>query len=367
MGFMGYRIGVFAAAMVLGAVLIGPGLLRAADGGSQMVMRELRGESLAHSLVDTNPVRRLAVYLPAGYEGSAKRYPVVYYLQNPLSEFSSSFYEHDVRTVLDRAMELGAIGPVILVAVDMATPFGCSWYVNSPVTGNWEDFMIREVVPYMDANFRTLPSRDSRGIAGDFMGGYGAIRFGMTHPEVFGSVYALHPVGTGSGIYTMYSRPDWEKLAKIKSRDELPKEVWQNIFLSIFQASVPNVNKAPLYIDMQAHKAGDALEIDSAVTERLRDNFLLETMIGKYADNLKSLRGFRFDWARNDGNQDHVYANQAFTHKLNEFGIVHEAEEYNGVWGSGNWGADGRVATEVLPFFQRTLVFENNSKAALGN
>ncbi len=219
--------------------------------------------------------------------------------------------------------------------------------------------MIRELVPYVDANFRTLARGDSRGIAGDFMGGYGAIRFGMTHPEVFGSVYALHPVGTGSGIYTMYSRPDWEKLAKIKSVDELPKELWANIFLTIFQANVPNVDKRPLYIDMQAHKDGDKLTIDSAITEKLRDSFLLETMVGKYADNLKSLRGLRFDWARNDPNQDHVYANQALTHKLNEFGIAHEAEEYNGNWGGGNWGADGRVATEVLPFFARTLVFES--------
>ena len=363
MGFMGYRIRVFAAAMVLGAVLGGPGLLRAAEGGSQLVMRELRGESLTHSLIGTNPVRQLAVYLPAGYEGSAKRYPVVYYLPSPF-EFKAEYYEHDVRAALDRATESGSIRPFVLVAVDMATPFGCSWYVNSPVTGNWEDFMIREVVPYVDSNFRTLPSRDSRGIAGDFMGGYGAIRFGMTHPEVFGSVYALHPVGTGSGIYTLYSRPDWEKFASVKSGEELRDVPYGSIFLSIFQASVPNVNKAPLYIDLQAHKTGDALEIDSAVTERLRDNFLLETMVGKYADNLKSLRGFRFDWARNDGNHDHVYSNQAFTHKLNEFGIVHEAEEYNGVWDHGSWSVDGRVATEVLPFFQRYLVFQANTKTS---
>ena len=194
------------------------------------------------------------------------------------------------------------------------------------------------------------------------MGGYGAIRFGMTHPEVFAAVYALHPVGTGSGLYTMYSRPDWKKMAAIKSTDELPKEIWANIFLSIFQASVPDVNKPPLYVDLQAHAVGDALDIDSAVTERLRDNFLLETMIGKYADNLKSLRGLRFDWARNDGNQDHVYSNQAFTHKLNEFGIPHEAEEYNGVWGPGNWGGEGRIYTEALPFFAHHLVFASGFK-----
>src|SRR5580658_7523468 len=136
MGFMGYRIRVFAAAMVLEAALMGPGLLQAADGGSQMVMRELRGESLAHSLIGTNPVRHMAVYLPAGYEGSAKRYPVVYYLPSPLAEFKDEFYEHDVRAVLDTAIKSGTIRPVVLGAVDMATPFGSSWYVNPPVTGN---------------------------------------------------------------------------------------------------------------------------------------------------------------------------------------------------------------------------------------
>ena len=346
------------------AVFTSAGISRAsaAPPESQVVSREIHSGKFAQNKIGTNPVRSILVYLPAGYGGGSKRYPVIYYLPTPFESYRAFFDQNHAQALFDRAIASGEIGNFIFVAVDMTTPFGCSWYVNSPVTGNWEDFMVQDLVPYVDANFRTLPSRDSRGIAGDFMGGYGAIRFGMTHPEVFGSVYALHPVGTGSGIYTMYSRPDWDQMAKIKSTDELKKEPWANIFLSIFQASIPNVNKAPLYVDLQAHKDGDKLVIDSEVTERLRDNFLLETMIGKYADNLKSLRGFKFDWARNDGNQDHVYSNQAFTHKLNEFGIPHESEEYNGNWGSGNWGADGRVYTEVLPFFQRNLVFEGASK-----
>jgi pimeloyl-ACP methyl ester carboxylesterase len=341
-----------------------PAMLHAVDSGSQVVVRQLRGESLSHSLIGTDPVRKLAVYLPAGYENAAQRYPVIYYLPNPLTKFEEDFYREPVHAVLDRAITAGEIGKVIFVAVDLRTPLGCSWYVNSPVTGNWEDFMVRELVPYVDANFRTLATRDSRGVVGDFMGGYGAIRFGMTHPEVFGTVYALHPVGTGSGIYTMYSRPDWKLLANIRSMDQVKDSPFAPIFTTIFQASVPDVNRPPLYIDLQARSVGDTVEIDSAVTERLRDNFLLETMIGKFADNLKSLRGLRFDWARNDGNQDHVYANQAFTHKLNEFGIPHEAEEYNGVWGTGNWGVDGRVYTEVLPFFAIRLVFDANSISA---
>jgi len=360
MSFKVRGIHVFTATL---ALTLGPANLHSAAGG-RVVTREMRAESLAHSLIGTNPARKLAVYLPAGYESSNQRYPVIYYLPNPLAKFDVEFYQGPVRELLDRAVAAGEIGKTIFVAVDMATPLGCSWYVNSPVTGNWEDFMVHELTPYVDANFRTLPSRDSRGILGDFMGGYGAIRFGMTHPEIFGTVYALHPVGTGSGIFTMYSRPDWKLLEHVQSLDEVKNSPFGTIFLSIFQASVPNVKKPPLYVDLQGHPAGDSLEIDSAVTERLRDNFLLETMIGKYADNLKSLRGLRFDWARNDGNQDHVYANQAFTHKLNEYGIPHEAEEYNGVWGTGNWGLDGRVYAEALPFFANHLVFSSSSVSA---
>lgn len=323
---------------------------------SQVVSRELRSEKFAGNKIGTSPVRRMVVYLPASYDSTTTRYPVIYFLANPFREYRADFDTNDAQGLFDRAISGGVISRFILVSVDMTTPLGSSWYVNSPVTGNWEDFMVQDLVPYIDANFRTLPSRDSRGILGDFMGGYGAIRFGMKHPDVFGTVYAMHPVGTGSGVQVMYSRPNWEVLANAKSLDDIKKDGFSQLFTAIFQAHVPDPERPPLFIDLQAHKVEDQLVIDTAVTERLRNNFLLESMVPQYADNLKSLRGFKFDWARNDTNFDHVYSNQAFTHKLNEFGIPHEAEEYNGAWG-GNWGADGRIYTEVLPFFGRHLVF----------
>ncbi|MGD0302493.1 MAG: alpha/beta hydrolase-fold protein [Bryobacteraceae bacterium] len=327
---------------------------------SQLVDRELQSQNFAGNKVGSSAVRKMVVYLPAGYKESSKRYPVIYFLPSPFENYRVLFDQRGAQASFDRAIAARVIDKFILVSVDMNTPLGSSWYVNSPATGNWEDFMIQELVPYIDANFRTLPNRDSRGIAGDFMGGYGAIRFGMRHPDIFGSVYALHPVGTGSGLLTMYSRPNWDLLANAKSLDDVRKDGLSTIFTSIFQAHLPNPEKPPLFIDLQAHKSGDQLVIDSKVTERLRNNFFIESMIPQYADNLKSLRGFKFDWARNDGNQDHVYANQALTHKLDEFGIPHEAEEYNGLWGHGVWGDDGRMCTEVLPFFRRHLVFDGN-------
>ncbi len=325
---------------------------------SQLIEREIQSENFAGNKIGVSAVRKMIVYLPPGYKGSAQRYPVIYFLPTPFESYRAPFDQRNAQSLFDRAIAAGVIEKFILVCVDMTTPLGSSWYVNSPVTGNWEDFMIQELVPYLDANFRTLPNRDSRGIAGDFMGGYGAIRFGMKHPDVFGSVYALHPVGTGSGVKIMDSLPNWDLLANAKSLDDVKKDGFSQIFTTIFQAHLPNVDKPPLFIDLSAHRAGGQLVIDSKLMERLRNNFFLESMIPQYADNLKSLRGLKFDWARSDLNQDHVYSNQALTHKLNEFGIVHEAEEYNGAWGEPNWSEDGRICADVLPFFQRHLVFD---------
>jgi hypothetical protein len=333
----------------------------AAGPKSQLVVRELRSEAIAHNKVGVDPQRHFLVYLPAGYdESSAQRYPVIYFLPNPFEDsYRFDFDHHDAQSLFDRAIATGVIAKFILVTVDMKTPLGTSWNANSSVTGNWEDFMIQELVPYIDANFKTLGSRESRGIAGIFIGGYGAIRFGMRHPDVFGSVYAMHPVGTGTGVSVSMTIPKWDILTDAKSMDDVKKDGRTQIFTTMFQAFLPNPDKSPLYIDLLARQQGDQLLIDAKLMDRFRNNFYLETMIPQYADNLKSLRGFKFDWTRLDGNYDHVWANQNFTRKLNEFGIPHEAEEYNGPFGDANWGVDGRVYNEVLPFFRKHLVFSD--------
>ncbi|WP_148595191.1 alpha/beta hydrolase [Aquisphaera giovannonii] len=324
---------------------------------SQVVARELRSASFTGSAIGTDPVRRFAVYLPAGYEASNERYPVVYYLPTSFDDYWASFDRRGARGLLDRAIDAGVIGKFILVGVDMNTRIGASWCVNSPVTGNWEDFAVRELVPHVDASFRTLATRDSRGIVGDFMGAYGAIRLGMAHPDVFGSVYAMHPVGTGSGVQIMHARPDWDLLASARSLDDLKGNGFALIFTTIFQAHLPNTSRPPLFVDLPARKVDGKLVIDVELTDRLRNSFFIEALVPRYAANLKSLRGFKFDWARSDTNMDHIYSNHALTHKLNEFGIVHEAEEYNGTWAGRNWDEDSRIYTDVLPFFRRHLDF----------
>jgi hypothetical protein len=339
---------VLGIACVLGMPALAEGRLEAG---------RISSASFKTNKVGVSPERRITVYLPPNYDTN-RRFPVIYFLNSFDEDETAPFANHDAKALLDQAISSRVIDDVIVVTADFTTPMGTSWYVNSPVTGNWQDFMVKELVPWVDAHYRTLARPESRGIAGDRMGGYGAIRFGMACPDVFGSVYALHPVGTGTGVQTMHSRPDWDRLYAAKSLADFKDDLFGRIFLSIYQGALPNPQKPPLYVDLPARRENGQLIVDSALTARLIDNFALERQLPRYADNLKRLRAFKFDWGRNDTNYDHVYANQAFAHKLDEFGVPYEAEEFHGWWGERHWGPDGRVMTDVLPFFARHLVFE---------
>jgi len=326
---------------------------------------QINSKNFSDNKIGISSKRNVTVYLPANYNRTAdttKRYPVIYYLHTLFEDHKTLYANYKAQELFDQAIKENVIPEVIVVSADFSTPLGGSFYTNSTVTGNWEDFTVKELVAYVDANFRTLAQAESRGLAGDRMGGYGAIRIGMRRPDVFGAVYALHPIGTGNGLQTMYSRPNWDLLVAAKSLDDLKVDGFSMVFTAIFQAHLPNPQKPPLFVDLPAQKIGARLVIDSKLTERLQNSFLLEKQIAQYADNLKRLRAFKMDWGRNDLNPDHVYSNEAFSRKLNEFGVPHEAEEYNGGWGDQHWGAQGRVYTDLLPFFNKNLVFEAKSR-----
>jgi len=302
--------------------------------------------------------RRVRVYLPDGYEGGSRRYPVVYWLHNLFEDERAAFDRDGFQALLDKAIAAGAIRPVIVVAGDFSTPLGSSIYTASPVTGDWDGFMVGDLVPWADKQFRTLARRESRGVAGDRMGGYGALAFGMRHADVFGSVYALHPVGAGLGLQTMSSRPNWDLIQNARSLDDLKSDGFSQLFVAIYQAHLPNPGKPPLYADLPARKVDGRLIIDTTLTRKLVDSFALDHQVPRYADNLRTLRGLKFDWGRNDPNPDHVISAQALSRLLTEYGVPHEAEEYVGGWGDRTWGETGRVRTDLLPFFADKLAFD---------
>ena len=126
------------------------------------------------------------VALPPGYESGSQRYPLLYYLHG-LFEDAQSWSEHSGQQTWESLMRDSKIGKFIVVMPDGEKTF----YVNSfDGRERYEDFFIRELVPAIDHKYRTLSTRQARGISGVSMGGYGALHLGMRHPDAFGSASA---------------------------------------------------------------------------------------------------------------------------------------------------------------------------------
>lgn len=134
--------------------------------------------------------REVIVYLPPSYRRSNKKYPVVYLIAGFTGfgrmNLNVSAYSENIQQRLDRLIKNGIIKEMIVVMPDCLTKYGGSQYVNSTATGNYEDYLIKEIVPYVDQNFRTIQRATSRCIIGKSSGGYGAMWLAMRNPDVFG-------------------------------------------------------------------------------------------------------------------------------------------------------------------------------------
>jgi S-formylglutathione hydrolase FrmB len=325
----------------------------------KVVTEHLTSEVLRENRIGLNLNRSLSVYLPPDYEEGTKSYPVIYYLHSINWSNERMFAEANTpQPVLDRAIAEGVIREFILVAADYSGPTMGSWYENSPTSGRWLDYTTQEVIPYVDQHFRTLRNRDSRAVAGEFLGGYGALKLAMLHPDLFGSVYALHPVGTGSGLMPGQSVVDWPRFHRAKAFADLWGDHYAPGFMAMSQAYLPNADRPPFYCDFIVEMVNGEPKLNVENVKKLQSRFHLDQLLREHGDNLRKLRGIAFDWGRYDSTQSHVYSNQAFTRLLDQIGIEHTAEEYNGGAWDKNWIPHGRVENDLLPFLNRHLVFE---------
>lgn len=322
-----------------------------------VVTTDLSSTILRDNLIGIDVNRRIKIYLPPTYAASDRSYPVVYYCHNIFYDPEKLFKENKLVELLERGFDNNIVNEFILVAADYSSPTTGSLYENSPVSGRWIDFTINELVPFIDKTFRTIRHRDSRALSGDFMGGRGALKLAMTHAGIFGVVYALHPVATGAG-YLPWAANDvnWKKIHAAKTFTEL--EGREKMFVAIAQAFLPNPDRPPFYCDfwVELENGEPKLHVENVV--KAQTGFLLDNSLLESAGNLKSMKGMAFDWARYDPTPTHVYTNQAFTRKLEDLGINHEAEEYRGTPWNKNWTEDGRVYTRMLPFLARYLAFQ---------
>lgn len=300
-----------------------------------------------------SPTRALSVYLPPGYEQGGQRYPVIYYLHGFLN--NHTLWPQMVE-VLDYAIASRRIRPFILVVSDQRTTYDGSFYSNSGLYGNWEDFTAFDLVSYMDSHYRTLPDPGSRGITGHSMGGYGALKLAMRHPDIFGSVYALSP-GALTIVREYGPNSDtYSDLAKIQTVEALQQTYFPKVIVAFAKSWSPNPDNPPFYCDIPFEIEGEQWVARPDVLAKWHANMPLH-MIEAHLENLKKLRAIKLDWGRNAGERFTQQCDM-FSQRLENAGITHFAEEYIGTHTSGIFTRDGRVPNDMLPFFETYLDFD---------
>lgn len=306
-----------------------------------------------------NPKRRVSVYLPPDYETSSKRYPVIYFLHGFFWSDSLLVNNDKINHIFDRAIHLNKIKPVIIVMPDESTVFKGSFYANSKSAGNWSDFTSIELVDFIDRRYRTIVNKDSRGIAGHSIGGNGALRNAILHPETFSSVYALSPGVLDARYFALTEIDAYKNAAGIKEVKDLskPENSGATILFAIARAYNGNSRKPPFFADFPFSFEGENLKINADVLETLKNNSVSELPLSHF-ENLRKLKAIKLDWGRNDEFKHIPVTCRSFSQTLELLKIKHEAEEYIGTHGSEVSRENGRIENSLLPFFNINLKFE---------
>ena len=348
----------------VGLLLLSCSLTTIAQG--KLIRREFTAVSLQNNKAGEDPLRQLTVYLPPDYEKGTQRYPVIYVLHGYGGTDSVMMSVWiNFKQLLDEAIKTGKMRPMIVVAPNSNTKLQGSFYTNSSVTGNWADYIGKDVVQYMDKNFRTIPHRKSRGLCGHSMGGNGALKLGMLFADTFNAVYALSPaVLDWHSDFSLSSR-GFKRISKLNNAESIVKELNESDDFDAFFAAVltamarvysPNMTNKALLADFPVTYAGDSAIYHPEVINKWEEQFPFH-MIDHYLPQLRSLTALKIDWGRNEDFPHIPFTSLQFSKKLEAYRIKHFAEEYIGDHGNMLGGFDGRIFNELLPFFDRYLAF----------
>ena len=325
---------------------------------------QVEGPSLANNLLGFDTTRDVAVYLPPSYGvHPERRYPVVFVLHgitDPISVWTTPWSTEEVAygtlpNLMDEGIRQGMLQEMILVMPDARTPFFGCHYANSSVKGNWEDFIVQDLVAFVDAHYRTLDTPEHRGILGHSMGGHGAIRIGMRHPDVFSVVYGLNPSLLGWGGDVAADNPAFDiLLSEADPSRHFESNFYVPAIIGVSQAFSPNPENPPFFADYPFMKEGEAIVPNPEAHARWEANFPIH-MIEAYRRDGMRLRGLRFDSALTDEFSHIPIASRAFSEALTAQGVPHVFELYNGDHRNRLWGRQGRLYTEVLPYVSSLL------------
>jgi hypothetical protein len=353
-----------------------------------VVVLEHHSRILADNPLGDPHVRKLAIWLPPQYDGSGgRRFPVLYdlvgFTGSGLSHIGWKPFGENVPERAARLIHEKRMGPAIIVFPDCFTSLGGNQYVNSSAIGNYADYLTREIIPFVDREFRTLAAREHRGCFGKSSGGYGAIIHAMKYAQYWGAV-ADH---SGDAYFDFVYRCDWpntlNELAKHRAprsrpgryaarREAARKRIGDGIDDGRIRRFLEAVWKKEKVSGAEGHCIMNlcmaaTYDPDPRAPNGFRVPFNLETgelierrwrrwlghdpvnLVSRYRRNLKSMRGIYIDCGWRDQYQIH-YGSRILSRRLAEAGIRHAYEEFDDNHSDIDYRMD-----RSLPFLVRAL------------
>lgn len=321
---------------------------------------KVHGKSLEGNLEGDSPDREVFVYLPPSYAtDAARRYPVVYLLHGYGLTGARWMSFANIAAASDKGIAAGATREMIVVSPDAYSLYNGSMYSNSATTGDWEGYITEDLVGYIDSHYRTIADRASRGLGGHSMGGYGTLRIGMKHPDVFSALYPMSSCCLNANInpnpqqmaaYEALKSPEEAKAnAQAKGKDKGKGKGGGFALTTLAQAAAwsPNPKNPPFYFDLPV-KDG---QVQPDVVARWAANAPL-AMVSQYVPQLKKYRAIALEV----GLQDSLLrTNQQMDALLTAQGVPHTFETYEG---DHNNRVPQRIEEKVLPFFSNNLTFK---------
>ena len=323
---------------------------------------KVHGTALEGNLEGDTVDRDVIVVLPPSYPTEKKRrYAVVYALHGYSIGAEQWTHEIHVPQTVEGAFALGS-QEMIVVLPDSKTVYNGSMYSSSITTGDFEKFIAQDVVAYIDAHYRTIPERSSRGLVGHSMGGYGASRIGMKHPDVFGALYIMSPcclspmTGGGPGPADQMKEraiAGEKKAEAAKSPADLAAQSpgFAAAQFATAAAWAPDPKNPPLYFDLPTKDGVPQPEIVAKLTANAPLAF-----VDQYIGNLKQYRAISMDVGDQDGLRfDAIKLHEIF----DKYGLGNTFEVYSGTHTS---AVADRFQNHVLPFFSKSLCFTESCK-----
>jgi S-formylglutathione hydrolase FrmB len=320
---------------------------------------EIEAKSLAGNQLGDPTTQKCLVYLPGGYaEHPDLRYPVLYLLHG----FSLGSVLEDWGNVVAEAMD-SFVGANPSQAFIVVIPNGSnsvhgSYYLNSLVGGNWENYIIGDLVRSIDTRYRTIARKSGRAIAGHSMGGFAALRLVMLHSDLYNAAYAMSPCCLDLQDDFTSTNPEWKKVLALKSVADIRTAATENDFwataLAAFAIAASPDLKAPLQADLPYRDDRGRLVPVPSVVIRWKRIMPLD-MIDDHQGDLKALSGVAIDYGYEDDFSHIPNTSRQFGERLLALHIPVVVEGYHG---DHNNRVPSRVGSRMIPYIAAHLLFQ---------